>query len=485
MVKQKKYNGISNKHRINGMVVAGIFVIIAVFVFYNFSANANAEDSKLSDQEDPSIAVDNNDNVYMVWQDERNGNWDIYFAKSTDGGKSFGTNIRVNDDTSTSNQGTPSITIDKNEDIYIVWADERNGNYDIYFSKSTNGGESFNTNVRVNDDTGSSSQSAPSLAVDGNGNVYIVWTDGRNKGIDDYNLDIYFAKSTNGGGSYNTNIPVNDNIGLSSQKDPSITIDRSGNIFVVWTDKRNKGSDDDNSDIYFAKSNNGSSSFDTDIRVNDDTGIHYQSNPSIAIDNDGNIYVVWMDCRNGEPNKYNYDIYLAKSTDEGTSFNTNVRVDDSGSENLKQKYPSIAIDKNGYVYVAWCDTRNKNSEDSTWEIYFAKSINGGTSFNTNVKVEASSQVSPSIAVDGEGNVYIGGESRRKIQDEYYYDIFFTKSTNGGISFGNSIKVDDIDTGTANKDQDDSNSELTWPLIVAIVIILLIASTYIIRKRRNK
>jgi len=57
------------------------------------------DDSSSNPQYYPAVATDGSGNVYAVWQDLRNGNWDIYFAKSTDGGVTFGTNVRVDDDT--------------------------------------------------------------------------------------------------------------------------------------------------------------------------------------------------------------------------------------------------------------------------------------------------------------------------------------------------------------------------------------------------
>ena len=79
--------------------------------------------------------------------------------------------------------------------------------------------------------------------------------------------------------------------------------------------------------------------FGPNIRV-DDTGSSpsYQWSPSIAVNTDGNIYVAWADKRNG-----NLDIYFAKSTDDGAYFGTNVRVDDSGLSTKDQSNPSIVL----------------------------------------------------------------------------------------------------------------------------------------------
>jgi uncharacterized repeat protein (TIGR01451 family) len=73
--------------------------------------------------------------LFAAWQDSRdvrnNNDTDIYFAE---GRSAFGTNILVNDDTGTSAQSAPVAGIDGKGDPYVVWVDERNGNRDIYYA---------------------------------------------------------------------------------------------------------------------------------------------------------------------------------------------------------------------------------------------------------------------------------------------------------------------------------------------------------------
>ena len=70
---------------------------------------------------------------------------DVYYASSLDGGQSFGPNVKVNWSDHTAARMTPSIDLDPAGVIYIAWADERAGwpDVDIYFSKSTDGGQLF------------------------------------------------------------------------------------------------------------------------------------------------------------------------------------------------------------------------------------------------------------------------------------------------------------------------------------------------------
>jgi hypothetical protein len=112
--------------------------------------------------------------IYVVWVASDNN---IYFDKSSDGGATWDTDIRVNDNTSATREW-PSIDMDAFGNIYVVWMDDRNGNNDIYFSYSIDGGNSFSTDQYVNN--GTKDDKYPGIVseavTDGLSNVHIAWT---------------------------------------------------------------------------------------------------------------------------------------------------------------------------------------------------------------------------------------------------------------------------------------------------------------------
>jgi hypothetical protein len=89
-------------------------------------------------------------NIYAVWYDFRNMNSDVFFAKSTDGGLTFGSNVQVNDDHGNSRQYKPTMGVDAAGNIYMIWRDDRRGHADIFFARSTDGGTTFSKNRRLN-----------------------------------------------------------------------------------------------------------------------------------------------------------------------------------------------------------------------------------------------------------------------------------------------------------------------------------------------
>jgi hypothetical protein len=87
--------------------------------------------------------------VYVNWSDHRNGedNTDIFVAKSTDGGKTWGKPVRVNDDKTQNEQFLTWMAVDQvTGHIYCVFYDRRNHSdkqTDVYLAVSRDGGTSF------------------------------------------------------------------------------------------------------------------------------------------------------------------------------------------------------------------------------------------------------------------------------------------------------------------------------------------------------
>jgi TolB protein len=119
--------------------------------------------SNTASQENPDI-----DGYNIVYQDNRNGNWDIYMYTLQG---TFVPETRIT--TNPANQINPRISGDK-----IVYQDDRNGNWDIYMYDLTTQTETQITN-------NPSSQEYPK--VDGN---RIVWQDNRNGNWDIYMYDL-------------------------------------------------------------------------------------------------------------------------------------------------------------------------------------------------------------------------------------------------------------------------------------------------------
>jgi hypothetical protein len=400
-------------------VVMTLIVIVLLMVPYipnfsadiSFSTNVKVNSGASANRVGPDITVDSSGNAYCVWGDWRNSNWDIYFSKSLDGGVSWETpDVMVS--SGSGNQTYPSITVGSSGNIYVVWEDDRNGDKDIYFAKSLDGGLSWsNPNIRVNFDTfgrgdPNMSQVSAQIAVDSVEDIYVIWQD--NRWTDE---DIFFAKSSDGGATWGVeNTRVNtDSAPSPDQKNPTMILDSTGTIYVAWS----QGSGSTN-DIYFSKSTDGGTIWSNPfIRVNTEPATADRANPTIGVDSNANVFIAWQDNKNG-----NYDIYFASSFNGGSTWsNPNVRVDNSTSG--LQYTPSIAVSESGTIYMTWQDSRNTDLD-----IYFAYSIDQGISW-----VESSSSVNddnlgkvqryPDVAVGSQGPIYVVWQDARSTVNEIF------------------------------------------------------------------
>lgn len=110
-----------------------------------------------------------------VWADDVNGNFQVFFQRITGAGELQGNIIRVTDDTGPSTR--PAIAYNAGAGEFgIAWRDERDGNGEIYFRRITNQGVKINQAIRVTQDPGESS--LPSMIWTG-AQYALAWRDDR------------------------------------------------------------------------------------------------------------------------------------------------------------------------------------------------------------------------------------------------------------------------------------------------------------------
>jgi hypothetical protein len=204
--------------------------------------NASIEDVKWDSPN--ALCLDNSGNIYCVWNDGRRvgTGTDIYLAKSTNNGVSFGANIMVNDIAGDANKirTGPTVAV-TGSNAYVAWRQEDDGsgsNRKILFGKSTNGGSSFVAATEI----ASGGWGSPSLAVNSTGEIYIAYpqfTGGKN--------GLFCTKSNNQGATFPVTVFISDT--NANVKDPSICVDGNDMFYAVWTLAR-EGNEDD---AYFAK----------------------------------------------------------------------------------------------------------------------------------------------------------------------------------------------------------------------------------------
>jgi hypothetical protein len=204
----------------------------------NWSTTVNVGDN--TSGQGSNVCSGTGGQIYVVWA--ANG---IRFDRSTNSGASFGTDYQLSSVTNTGDS-YPFITCNYSNrptrgNVYVVWADNRGGNFDAYFQRSTNAGVNWLASpVRINDVT-TGNQYWPSIQCDTNGNLYTIYLDTR---LGASQINSYIAYSTNNGDTW-----VNQRLSDSSFTDQEpnsdvrfgdyIQVDAfNGKVVPVWTDQR-------------------------------------------------------------------------------------------------------------------------------------------------------------------------------------------------------------------------------------------------------
>ncbi len=208
----------------------------------NFTTNAveatkpHPADDMRNNQWSPAIAASGNQ-VAVSWVDFRSANWDVFLSRSIDGGATFTAPIRIDDGTDALERlhDNPSVMFLPNVDpstLAVSWSDVRLREKYATPRLSLVAGTVIGQSRRF----GSADRSAllPRLAPLGTGKVAVVWQDDRTRGN-----DIYMSSSTDGGANFGAEKRIDDGgDGPSQQTAPTVAGDGLGSVIVAWEDSR-------------------------------------------------------------------------------------------------------------------------------------------------------------------------------------------------------------------------------------------------------
>ncbi len=351
----------------------------------------------------PQIAVNRQGNVYAVWQDPTpgvNDCQDIFYSRSANGFSPFSPPVNLSA-TSACSQN-PQLAVDGQGRVSVVWEEFSNGFFtDIFFAHSADGVTFSSRNLSS---TAADSRN-PQLAVDGQGNAYVVWEESTSG-----TYDIFFSRSNDG---VNFSTPVD--LSASPGGSPQLAVDGQENVYLAWAGCAG---------ICFSRSSDGVN-FSAPVSVSASSGFLLQT-AALAVDGQGNVSVLWLETADF----LNFDIFFSRSTD-GVDFSAPVNLSADAGNSLS---PQLAVDAQGNVSVVWLGELPPASLD--YHVFFTRSTDGANfSAPVNLSAGVGSSGQPDLAVDGQGSVSVVWQEGHAFD----LDIFFRGSSDG-VNFSAPVNV---------------------------------------------
>lgn len=364
--------------------------------------------------------------------------------------------------------GTPSLAV-LGRTVAAVWTTTKEGAADVYVATSTDGGGTFSSPKRVNDQPGDASannEQPPRVAMSGSAAapvLTVVWSK-RNEGPQRARRDaIRMARSVDGGRTFGPARFTHEAAVTGARGWESLAVRSDGRVHAVWLDGRDaerkmaaaahagtphKGQPPQ--DIYHGTIAPDGAIVESVIA----TGVCFCCKTAVAIDGRGAVYAAWRHIFPGSMR----DIAFAMSAD-GRRFDPFVRVSEDNWElnGCPEDGPTLAVDETGTIHIAWATVVDDGEAKA---LFYATSRDGKT-FSPRVRLPvgvAATPGHPQLTVTADGGVAI-------VWDELVDGlrrVVFTRVSRSGMMQPPQI---------LNRDESASN-----PVIVRVDRNLLVAWT---------
>lgn len=304
-------------------------------------------------------------------------------------------------------------------------------------------------NLSATNDAGN--DAVPSVAGDGSGNWLAAWySTSLPRGEISTDTDILYARSEDNGESWTTPNFINPNSATDSGTDssPEVATDQQKNWLVIWpSDDTLEGQLEEDEDIFFSYSTDDAMTWSSVAPLNtnafDDTADDLS--PKFATDKNGNWVVVWIsDNTVGDTAGTDFDIFVARSNDNGVSWSDPQLLDPAGatSDSTLDNEPVVATDGAGTWVVTWVSREDINGQLGTdSDLLVVRSTDNGATWsapaplNSNATEETRGDTGPCIATDGSTwivawesfNLPDGGTTSDT-------ELLYSRSTDGGVTW---------------------------------------------------
>jgi predicted amidohydrolase len=391
----------------------------------------------------------------------------------------WGTSVEVNadDDGAPATQAHVQLASDGFHRLYAVWQDTRHGNDNVYMAMSEDFGETWGGDVKVSDDApGAFVEMLPDIAVHYDRHilpadafidvvtVYVVWQR-LGAGGNQRDAQIRIAQFDPVLTKLHPDVRVDDADGVGKWQPTVATFTKLGHPVVTWVDERDTGPGVSRFEHLRAVRASGGRGPDyrptldfhrasrrlVRKKVIDGRSAQLDNEwaPTVAFDG-RHMHAAWLDFRN-----YNWDVYAARGNRAGMRYKPGVRVDDSPNFERLNSSPSLAFDdETRRLVLAWSDQRDREPDTN---IFYTTSTDGGVTWSAPARLDdGDDSFDPDTGVRSrqwQPDVTArGGRACVAWQDDRLgnSDIFAALSTDGGATFAADERVDDSSTGPSEQ-----------------------------------
>ncbi len=354
----------------------------------NLTGNNTASDIRM--------ALDSDNNLHIVWNEYIGpGQTEVMYMKINENGTTLITPKVVTPDLAGASS-SPDIAVDHNDTVHIVWSQSNIlSSYTIYYEQQDKNGNTIINDKNVTSPEYQTGHNSPRLHADSNNSLQMLYTRGVYLGgtsIDYTKLDSNGNPIINGISVF-SGAPVGYEFALDAQDNLHLAIGKAFGLFIYY--------------IAYEKLNKNGVIIAGPHVVSEKTGF----DPQIVLDSQTNNHLVWAS--GAGVTEYN-DIMYTKLNSTGGTLIDDITL--TGNTSLAQSYPSLTIDSNNRLHVAY-------SNSSYYRINYIQLNTDGQIVQDALPVAFNSSVEPFILSDRQNKIQLIWRDQRNASR---LDIFYKK-----------------------------------------------------------